>query len=445
MRCVSRPEGGGTSVADGVHYPRQTGSSRVGAAKAAGILPAMRVRAFGLRLLAAGLTTLWTIAAGLVLIGYRPGGPIDGLVGIAALLPIPISLIGVFFPPALRGDRAFAAMAWLGLGAILLLIPSIGAVLTQLLARGPQTLLPSPEAAYPWLLALLATSLFGGVGLARRVRTDGSTKQRRLVLGVLIALVATTASASLFAAAAIGNELALRDTPAIVSRFGPSSGGTEPAACTAAISAGATAVLSLTVRGDVDGRPIGTIDLHGTRNGNDVEWLADVATEVAGGSFGLVRVGPTTWTQPPRGQWTSAPVDGSASPADSALAAFVARPTIDQDLVVSALASSSRKAAEERGLEFLEGARARHCRVAIDGRAFQAALPAVLWMSSRQDLHRWRGSLDYWIFLDGQIGQVSATINGEARSLGRDGLQAHLSATLTATDRGRPLEIRAPS
>src|SRR3982751_883611 len=129
----------------------------------------MRVRTFGLRLLAAVLTTLWTIAGAIVLLGYRPGGPIDGVVGLAALLPIAVSLLGLLWPPAARGDRAFAAVAWLGLGAILLLIPSIGGVLNQLVARGPQTLLPSWEAAYPWILALLATSLFGGLGVARRV------------------------------------------------------------------------------------------------------------------------------------------------------------------------------------------------------------------------------------------------------------------------------------
>src|SRR5207237_10211494 len=133
-----------------------------------------------------------------------------------------------------------------------------------------------------------------------------------------------------------------------------------------------------------------------------------------------------------RGQRTTTRADASAAPADSAVAAVGSRPPLAVDLSASALPTASRKAAEERGLEFLEGARARHCRVAIDGRAFQAAFPAVLWMSARQDLHRWRGSLDYWIFLDGQVGQVTALINGEAQSLGRTGLQANLFVSFTA-------------
>ena len=60
-------------------------------------------------------------------------------------------------------------MVWLGIVALLCLVPSIAGVVTQLLAFGSRTLLPSLEAAYPWLLALLATSLFSGFGIARRL------------------------------------------------------------------------------------------------------------------------------------------------------------------------------------------------------------------------------------------------------------------------------------
>src|SRR5207244_4325268 len=48
-----------------------------------GRLGPMRVRSFELRLIGAALTVLWTLAAGLVLLGYRPGGPIDLAVGVA--------------------------------------------------------------------------------------------------------------------------------------------------------------------------------------------------------------------------------------------------------------------------------------------------------------------------------------------------------------------------
>lgn len=418
----------------------------------------MRVRIFGLRLLAAGLTALWTITGAIVLLGYRPGGPVDGLVGLAALLPIGVSLLGLLWPPVVRGERAFSGVAWVGLGAILLLVPSIGGVLTQLLARGAQTLLPSWEAAYPWVLALLGTSLFGGLGVARQVLGSTSMRRRRLELGLLVAVIATTLSGSAFAAAAIANEFALRNSPAISSRFGPTEGDVEPLHCTDAIAAGSTAVLSLTIAGDIDGRPIGSVDVRGVRSGVDVAWIADIATESLSGQFGLVRLDGSTWTRPPREQWQAdgqlvTPPKPTGSPAvltstvvpTGVQSPAVLHPTLDREVLASALTPDYRVAAEEHGLEFVEGARARHCRVALDGRTFQAAFPAAGLMSVHQDLHRWRGELDYWVFLDGQVGQVIANVNGEASSLGRTGLQANLQATLTATDRGQPQSIQAPT
>jgi len=406
----------------------------------------MRVRIFGLRLLAAGLTALWTGTAAIVIVGYRPGGPIDGVVGIAAMLPIAVSLLGLLWPPTARGERASAAVAWLGLGAVLLLIPSIGGVLTQLLARGPQTLLPSWEAVYPWALALLATSLFGGLGVARYILGGTAMRRRRLQLGLTIAVIATTLSGSSFAAAAIGNELALRDTPAISSRFGPTQADAEPPSCSAPLESGASAVVVIAISGDVDGRPTGTIGLRGTRSGADVTWFADVATEVTLGQFGLVRVDGTTWTRMPRQAWrVSPPGPTSAEPPAPGLAfPPLADPALDHQVLETALTVEYRSAAEDRGLEFVEGARSRHCRVALDGDTFRDGFPAVDWMATQADLHRWRGSMDYWIFLDGEVGQVVATINGEAHTLGRDGLQANLSASMWATDRGRPVAISAP-
>ena len=135
-----------------------------------------------------------------------------------------IALAAVFWPPVARGDRAFAGIVWLGLLAGLLLVPSIGGVLNQLLGRGPQTLLPSVESAYPWLLALVATSVFAGLGIARRILGETALRRSRLVGGTAIGLGLTLAAGSLFAGAAIANDVALRDQPALSSRFGPTGG-----------------------------------------------------------------------------------------------------------------------------------------------------------------------------------------------------------------------------
>jgi hypothetical protein len=257
-------------------------------------------------------------------------------------------------------------------------------------------------------------------------------RRRRLEFGALIALIATAISGTLFAGAAIANELAVRDLPANASRFGPTSGGDEPVHCRDPLGVPATAQVELTISGDLNGKSIGEVHLQGMRSGTDVTWLADASTATHTGQFGLVTIDATTWARSPASDWTEAP------------AAAASGQTVDRQVLLTALAGPYRAAAEEHGLEFVEGAPARHCRIALDGLTFAAAFPQASWMAATQDLHRWRGQLDYWIFLDGYVGQIVASVNGEAASLGLNGLQANLRATLTATDRSRPVSIVAP-
>lgn len=396
-------------------------------------LAAMRVRIFELQLIASALTVLWALAAGLILLGYRPGGPIDLLVGLAACLPIAIAGAGLVWPPAARGDRAFAATIWLGLGAGLILVPSIGGILNQLIAGGPQTLLPSPEAAYPWILALTATSLFAGLGVARRILGSTALRRDRLVRGIVIAAASTAVVSTVFAGAAIANEIALRDQPVVSSRFGPTRTDVDPPRCDEAIAAGASSRLAMTLDGNVDRRSIGSASLGGVRSVLDFRWTADVATDRALGRFGAARIGDKAWTLEPREAWQPAPV------------ATVANESVDLQVLTFALAPTGRTAAEDRGLEFIEGARARRCRIAIDGPTFAAAFPQVRWVAGAADLRRWRGQLDYWVFVDGQLGRTDGSISGEAGALGVDGLQGTVRATMIAVDRDRPVTVVPPA
>ena len=66
----------------------------------------MRVRTIELRILGLALTALWTAAFLLVLLGYRPGGPIDLAVGLAAIGPIVVAVLAVAWPPVARGSPA---------------------------------------------------------------------------------------------------------------------------------------------------------------------------------------------------------------------------------------------------------------------------------------------------------------------------------------------------
>jgi hypothetical protein len=392
----------------------------------------VRVRTFELRLIAISLAAGWTVAAGFILLAYHPGGPIDLLVGLASGLPIVVALAGLVWPPVARGGPAFAGLVWLGLGGLLLLAPSIGELLNQLLSRGPQTLVPSAEAAYPWFLALLATSLFSGLGVARGMLGAAAVRRRRLVRGVLLGLVMTIVVGSVVAAVALGNELALRDRSVASSRFGPTNPNVEPPTCDQPLGIGRTARVDTVLSGDVDGRPLGSVEIHGIRSYQDFRWLAYVATTARLGQFGVAVVGDSAWQLTPGADWQAAPRDSVAGNA------------LDVPVRAAVLASGSRVAAEMLGLAYFEGARARHCRVAIDGPTFREAFPQVAYLVGDADISRWRGELDYWVFTDGELGRASGTISGDAVGIVKGGLLGHVQATLLATERDAPHPVSAP-
>ncbi len=266
----------------------------------------MRVRRFELRLIAVALVVCWSIAAGLVLLAYRPGGPFDLIVGLLAMTPIAIALAGAIWPPVARGDVAFPVTVWLGILALLCLVPSIAGVVTQLLSFGSRTLLPSFEAAYPWLIALLATSLFSGFGVARRLEGGSAVRRKRLAVGTTIAVLVTVLASVSFAAVAVANDIALRDTPAAESRFGPTAGAEQPPLCDAPLTAGTSARLDLELNATVDLRPIGSVDLSGVRVGDDFRWLAYVATVRQLGQYGSARIGDEAWVVSPGSAWQRA-------------------------------------------------------------------------------------------------------------------------------------------
>jgi hypothetical protein len=378
------------------------------------------------------LAALWFVAFGLVLVGYRPGGPVDIAVGIAALGPVAVALVAVLWPPVARGDRAFAAIAWLALGAILLLVPSLGGLVSQLQNRGPQTLLPSLEAAYPWILALLATGLYAGFGIARRRLGETSLRRRRLLAGSIVGVTLGLATGGVFGAAAIGNELALADRPAGASQFGPVDPELEPPACDGDLAAGETAKLQLRMDVAVDDTRTGQVRMEGIRNGPDFRYAGFAATRIILGQHALARTSGQAWERMPGRRWTKVALDEAAGR------------DLDRQLVFEALQPEDRAVAEDRGLAYIDGARARHCRIPIDGDMLRRALPQVDMLVGETDLSRWRGDLDYWVFADGQLGQADGRLTGPAGGLDPDGLNALVRFRLTAVDRGLPITVLPP-
>lgn len=386
-----------------------------------------------LRILAAALAGLWIAAFALVLFGYRPGGPVDLAVGVAAGGPIVIAAAAVRWPPVAHGDRAFAGIAWLALGAILLLLPSLQGLVAQLAGRGPQTLLPSLEAAYPWLLALLGTSLFAGLGIARRRLGETALRRRRLLLGSGIALVMVLVAGAAFTTAAVVNELALGNRPSIASQFGPTDPTLETPPCGGPMVPGPTARLELRMDAAIDGQRSGQVLISGIRDGADVRWTGYAATRLTLGQHGIARIGDRAWKLEPNAIWTAATPD-QASGRD-----------LDRQLMAVALTMGNRAVAEDRGLAFIEGARARHCRIAIDGRTLRLSLPEIDLLVGETDVSRWRGVLDFWVFADGQLGQADGQLSGPATGLADGALLATIRFRLTAVDRGLPILVLAPA
>src|SRR5712691_5940436 len=100
-----------------------------------------RVR--GLRLLAFLLAGLWSGLAIALLVAYRPGGPLDLLVGTAAFLPVVVAALAIIWPPVIDEWRPAAAVAWLGIISALLVGPLLLGIIETLAAGGRQELFPS--------------------------------------------------------------------------------------------------------------------------------------------------------------------------------------------------------------------------------------------------------------------------------------------------------------
>jgi hypothetical protein len=393
----------------------------------------MRVRTIELRILALALAGLWLAAFGLIVVGYRPGGPLDLVVGAAAAGPALVAVAAVAWPPVARSDRAFTGIVWLGLGAGLLLVPLIGDIASRLAARGPQTLLPSLQAAYPWLLALLATALFAGLGIARRRLGETALRRRRLLAGSLLAVAMTLVAGTVFSAAAIVNELSMGNRPTVVSRFGPTDPAIEPPPCTGDLAAGRTSRVELRMDAELDGRRTGQVVIAGVRDGTDVRWSGFAASDVLVGQVGIARIGDDAWRRRPDSGWRRTTLEAAAAN------------ELDLRLVTEVLTPVNRAVADDLGLDFIEGARARHCRTTADGTALRGALPQLALLLGSTDLEGWRVDLDYWVFGDGQLGLVDGRASGPAGGLADDALIATVRLRLSAVDRDTRITVSPPA
>jgi hypothetical protein len=80
----------------------------------------------------------------------------------------------------------------------------------------------------------------------------------------------------------------------------------------------------------------------------------------------------------------------------------------------------------------------------VDGGTIRAALPEIELLVGGADITRWRGNVDFWVFADGQLGQVDGRVTGPALTLADDAMLAGLRFRITAVDRGLPITVLPP-
>ena len=400
----------------------------------------MRVRLLELRLLAVLLVALWLIAGLSVVVGYHPGGPADFWVRASAVLPAVLAAMATVWPPRALGVRAAMLIRWLALGSLLVLAPTIAELLRSLAAGGRQTLLPSLETAYATLVALFTTCLFVGLGIARAMLGQTALRRSRFLLGTLIALALTSVSAAAFGGATLVNDIALRDRQPGTSAWGSTDPTIVPPDCDRELRVGTFAAIDVSASGDVDGQRLGGVVMTGRRSFRDEVWHASFATVWGDGELDYTRVGDVSWSHAGGGGWVRLPAAGSAD-----------RETLDRAVVGRALPPDARVASEDRGIELVGGARARHCRTATTGTVALHAFPILSWLAggtpleNAADLDAWRGDVDWWVFGDGELGMATVTVSGQPDGWPIGGLRATLTARLTALEREVPRVVAPPS
>jgi hypothetical protein len=388
----------------------------------------------GLRLLAIVLASLWLALAVAVLVAYHPGGPYDLFVRAGFFIPVAIAMVAVLLPPAGHDAREGAAIGWLGLIDVLLLLPLLAGVLDTLRTEERQALFPSVEVAYAAVLTLAITCIFAALGVVERRKQAPQTRGTWVVESIALASALTVSAVLLLGLPSLANERALVTRPPSTSRFGPTDANLPLPQCQVPPAIGGQAVLEGEVIATIDTRTVERAILSGSRSGSTAEgWVADVTGQFANVRASLDRKAFTAGIHDAKGDRTLDPrtlgmAEAGGLTLDGAVAAYLGGGEVT-------------RVAEDRGIELVENAPARHCRVTLDGQgAMATSMLTRLVLAGTVDPHRnldaWRGSLEWWVFADGQLGQVIETIGGyPGDAWDTSGLQASITARLAATYR----------
>ena len=328
----------------------------------------MRVRTLELRLIGLVLAGCWVVAAAEVLIGYRPGGPVDVAVGRGRARAGRRRARGRRSGrPSPAATAAFAAMVWLAAGSLLLLVPSIADVAEP--ARRPRR--PDAAAVGRGGLPVGARAASGrACSPASGSPGAGSARPRCAGAGVCPRRAHRDAPRGRRAGWSSPRSRWPTSSPCATGsrrRRGSArrTSTTTRRRCDGAMGIGTTARLELHLDGDAR-RPADRrrSTSSGERSVADVRWLAYVAT-----NHDLGLHGAATDRRPRRGSASRSPAGAGRRPTRSPTTRSTSRRSS------SPCRRRPARPPSRAASSIIEGARARQCRVAIDGPTFLAAFP----------------------------------------------------------------------